>query len=96
MNTTSRPVSVSHLVVGLVFLGIAVLWLVGVTTDADTPDMAAWGPVVLIGAGAIGLVATLATARRTRTTQEPAQTAPTTPDALDVEPEHADTTEETR
>ena len=61
---STRPVSVSHLVFGLIFLGVAALWLVGVTTDAEAPDFAAWGPAILIGAGVIGLIATLVNARR--------------------------------
>jgi hypothetical protein len=66
MNS-NRPVSITHLVVGIVFLGIAAVWAIGAGTDADVPELAVSGPVVLIVAGAIGLVATLLNARRTRT-----------------------------
>lgn len=61
-----RPVSISHLVFGLVFLGIAVLWVVGATTDTEAPALAVWGPAVLIGAGAVGLVGIMINARNAR------------------------------
>jgi hypothetical protein len=54
---SSRPVSISHLVFGLIFLGITTLWLVAATTDVEAPALALWGPVVLIAAGAVGLAA---------------------------------------
>jgi hypothetical protein len=63
MNTF-RPVSISHLVFGLIFLGITALWVIGETTDAEAPAFAVWGPVVLIGAGAVGLLAALVNTRR--------------------------------
>jgi hypothetical protein len=65
MNIT-RPVSVSHLVFGLVFLGVAALWTIGAATDADAPDLAVVTPAVLIGAGVIGLGAILFNARNAR------------------------------
>jgi heme A synthase len=65
MNT--RPVSIAHLVFGLIFLGAAALWVVGAATDADAPDLALMAPAVLIGAGIIGLVAIMINARNSRT-----------------------------
>jgi hypothetical protein len=61
-----RPVSISHLVFGLIFLGATVLWVIGAATDADAPDLAAVAPAVLIGAGVIGLAATVFNARNAR------------------------------
>ena len=61
---TPRPVSIAHLVFGLIFLGATALWVIGAATDADAPEMAAWGPAVLIGAGVIGLIASLVRSRR--------------------------------
>jgi hypothetical protein len=55
-----RTVKVAHLVVGLVFLGIAAVWAL------NAGDVVGWGdskyafPLVLVGAGVIGLVATVA------------------------------------
>jgi hypothetical protein len=75
---TTRPVSIAHLVFGLIFLGAAIVWAVGAATDADAPDLAAAGPAVLIGAGAIGLVGIVVNARNARTST-------TTPDPDDVD-----------
>jgi hypothetical protein len=62
MNT--RPLSIAHLVFGLIFLGTVVLWAVGAATDADAPDIAQLAPAVLIGAGLVGLVGIVINARR--------------------------------
>lgn len=62
----SRPVSVSHLVFGLIFLGGAAMWAVGAATDADAPDMAVIAPTVLIAAGVAGLIAIVFNARNAR------------------------------
>jgi len=67
---TKRPISVSHLVFGLIFLGAAVLWAVGAATNADAPDVAAVAPAVLIGAGAAGLIAIVVNARNARIAAE--------------------------
>jgi hypothetical protein len=69
---TKRPISVSHLVFGLIFLGAAVLWAVGAATDADAPDVAAVAPAVLIGAGVAGLIAIVVNARNARISAEKA------------------------
>jgi hypothetical protein len=63
---TKRPISVSHLVFGLIFLGGAVLWAVGAATDADAPDVAALSPAILIAAGVAGLIAIVVNARNAR------------------------------
>ena len=77
---SKRPVSVSHLVFGLIFLGAAVLWAIGAATNADAPDMAVLAPAVLIGAGVAGLVAIVLNARNARISAEATQ-----------DPEYADT-----
>lgn len=62
-----RGVRVVHLVFGVVFLGIAGLWALA-TTDNLTLDVSAGYlfPLVLIVAGAAGLVASLANGASTR------------------------------
>jgi hypothetical protein len=62
----ARPVSVTHLVLGLVFLGAAGLWLLAAPTGFSAPDLEISGPVVLILAGVIGLAASFANAHRRR------------------------------
>ena len=69
MNT--RPISVSHLVFGLIFLGATALWVIGAATDADAPDMAVLAPAILIGAGVAGLIAIVVNARNARIGAEP-------------------------
>ena len=63
---STRPISVSHLVFGLIFLGAAALWAIGAATNADAPDVAAVAPAVLIGAGVAGLIAIVVNARNAR------------------------------
>ncbi len=76
-DTPTRPISIAHLVFGLVFAGIAIIWLVGELTDVEAPGFALWGPAVLIGAGVVGLIASFAgTWRRSRPTQ-PVEPVPT-------------------
>ena len=64
MNT--RPVSIAHLVFGLIFLGASGLWALGAATGAEAPDMALMAPIILIGAGVVGLVGVLVNARNAR------------------------------
>jgi hypothetical protein len=63
---STRPISVAHLVFGLVFLGAAVLWAIGAATEADAPDLAVLAPTVLIGAGVAGLIGLVVNARNAR------------------------------
>jgi heme A synthase len=65
-DNRTRPVSIAHLVFGLIFLGAAGLWAVGAATDAETPDLAVLAPGVLIAAGVVGLVAMVINARNAR------------------------------
>jgi len=69
--TPPRPLGIAHLVFGLIFGGIAAVWLIGEANDTDYPDLAAGLPVVLIAAGIIGLVAAVISARRTRRAAAP-------------------------
>jgi threonine dehydrogenase-like Zn-dependent dehydrogenase len=71
MNTKS--VSITHLVFGLIFLGVTALWVVGATTGLEAPALAVWGPVVLIGAGLVGLAATVFNARNARASGVPVE-----------------------
>jgi hypothetical protein len=81
-----RPVSIVHLVFGLVFLGITTLWVVGATTDVQAPALALWGPVVLIGAGVVGLAAIVFNSRTAA-----AGAKPDAEPATETEPEYATT-----
>ena len=54
---TDRPLNVSYLVVGLIFLGIAGSWALHASGVVDTGDVQWLIPLVLVGAGLIGLVA---------------------------------------
>lgn len=82
---STRPVSIAHLVFGLVFLGASVLWAVGAATNADAPDLALMAPIVLIGAGVVGLVGIVVNSRNARRRGLPADDVTvTTP-----EPEYA-------
>jgi hypothetical protein len=85
MNTF-RPVSIAHLVFGLIFLGAATLWAVGAATDADAPDLAVLAPAILIGAGAVGLVGIVINARNARRRAAYTDEASATPSS-----EYADT-----
>lgn len=65
-TTGPRPVGVIHLIFGLIFCGIAALWLIGNANDADFPDLAKGVPAVLIGAGLVGLGASAVNHRRAK------------------------------
>jgi hypothetical protein len=62
----NRTIRVAHLVFGLLFLGIATVWLLRTTDVIGPHDLAISGPVVLIAAGVVGLVVSLASSRRGR------------------------------
>jgi hypothetical protein len=53
----THPLNVSYLVVGLVFLGIAGSWALRTSGAVDTEDVRWLGPLVLVTAGVVGLVA---------------------------------------
>ncbi|MDN5745641.1 MAG: hypothetical protein L0H31_11030 [Nocardioidaceae bacterium] len=65
VNTSGRhPVNVGHLVMGVAFLGLVIVWGL-ITSDAVDLDRARWIlPLPWLTAGAVGLLATLARNRR--------------------------------
>lgn len=62
-DKTGRPVKVTYLVIGLLFLGIAVSWALGASDTVKSEDMALWSPALLILAGAAGLLASVMNTR---------------------------------
>jgi hypothetical protein len=60
----THPLNVSYLVIGLVFLAIAGSWALREAGLIDTADLAWLGPVALIVAGGVGLVAAVAKGAR--------------------------------
>ena len=74
----TKTISISHLVFGLIFLGITAMWVVGATTDVEAPALALWGPVVLIAAGVVGLAAIVLNSRSTAVTPTDAASTQTT------------------
>ena len=71
---SDRPLNVSYLVVGLIFLGISGSWALHASGAVDTGDVQWLMPLVLVGAGVIGLVAFTAkslTRGRVETAEEP-------------------------
>ena len=72
-NTSRHPVNVTHLVMGLVFLGIAGSWALR-QLDVISAEGGRWVlPVILILAGGAGLVAAVAKglSRGRKPTEEP-------------------------
>jgi hypothetical protein len=70
----THPLNVSYLVIGLVFLAISGAWALRQAGVIDTADVTWLGPVALIVAGGVGLVA--AVARGMRRGGEPPEYAP--------------------
>ncbi|MEO5651903.1 MAG: hypothetical protein ABIN79_02300 [Marmoricola sp.] len=65
-----HTVKVTHLVFGLLFVGIAGVWAL-VTGAVITADRLTYlGPGVLIAAGVVGLVASVASTRNSRRTRD--------------------------
>ncbi|HET8559926.1 MAG TPA: hypothetical protein VFL69_05365 [Marmoricola sp.] len=60
----NRTVRIAHLVFGLLFLGVAGVWLLYSTEVITTAGLALSGPLLLIAAGVVGLVVSLASVRR--------------------------------
>ena len=56
-SSNARPVNVSYLVVGLIFLGISGSWALQASGAVDTAQVQWLLPLVLVGAGIVGLVA---------------------------------------
>lgn len=63
----ARTVRSSYLVIGLIFCGIAGLWMLRATEVIKTEELDWFGPVILIGAGVIALAASLLSVRRPKT-----------------------------
>jgi fatty acid desaturase len=59
-----RPLNVTYLVVGLVFLGIAGTWALRTAGLVDTTEVGWLLPLMLVVAGAVGLVAGATRGRR--------------------------------
>ena len=53
----THPLNVSYLVVGLVFLGLAGSWALRTSGAVDTAEVRWLMPLILVMAGAIGLIA---------------------------------------
>lgn len=83
----SRPVSIGHLVAGLILTALSALWFVHELSDWRLPEPAIWGPVLLIVAGFIGLVVSLGNTRRSR---DDGAVSPTPTDPGPVDPGPAD------
>ena len=58
-----HSVKITHLVFGLLFLGVAVVWALVVGDVINEDELAVIAPAVLIAAGVIGLAASLASTR---------------------------------
>ena len=56
----THPLHVGYLVIGLIFLATAGAWALREVNLIDTEDVTWLGPVALIAAGSVGLVAALA------------------------------------
>jgi hypothetical protein len=88
-----RSVKITHLVFGLLFLGVAVVWALVVGDVINENDLAVLAPAVLIAAGVIGLATSLASARNRRHRETRPYVGPTEHPA-DRHPDHTDHTVE--
>ena len=66
LQPADRSVKITHLVFGLLFLGVAVVWALVVGDVINENDLAVLAPAILIAAGVIGLATSLASARNRR------------------------------
>lgn len=80
MTLRRHPLDIGSLVIGLVFLGVVVAWVL-FEVDVVSDDDAAWAlPVVLITAGVLGVVLAATKERRSRRLVAAVHPAPTTTD----------------
>jgi hypothetical protein len=96
-----HSVKITHLVFGLLFLGVAVVWALVVGDVINEDDLAVIAPAILIVAGVVGLAASLASARnrRNRDNQvfdQPTESPIDSPTESPAEPTLDDHTEEIR
>ncbi len=62
--TGRHPVNVAHLVMGIAFLGLVLIWSLIVSDAVNGPDIRWLLPVPWVAAGLAGVLATVARARR--------------------------------
>lgn len=62
-----HPLHVGHLVMGLAFVGVVVIWLLGAVANVSGDDLQWLVPVPFLLAGGLGVLALLLSGRR-RTT----------------------------
>ena len=68
-SPVDRSVKIPHLVFGLLFLGVAVIWALAVTGVITEDRLPVLAPALLIVAGIVGLTASLASTRNRRQRQ---------------------------
>ncbi|MGH3366655.1 MAG: hypothetical protein ACRDOY_05585 [Nocardioidaceae bacterium] len=76
MNYERHPVEIGPLVFGLVFLGIVVVWALFELEVVRSADAAWIIPVVLIAAGALGVVLAATKPRRSGPAEQPVPSVP--------------------
>jgi hypothetical protein len=86
-----HSVKITHLVFGLLFLGVAVVWALVVGDVINEDDLAVLAPAILIAAGVIGLAVSLASSRNRKKRNNKVFTQPAD---QPVEPELDDHTQE--
>jgi len=64
-----HPVNIGHLVMGIAFVGLALVWWLHQIDATDDGSLRWLLPVPWVLAGAVGLVATAVTSRRRHTTR---------------------------
>jgi F0F1-type ATP synthase assembly protein I len=84
-----RTVSTPHLILGTIFAGIALLWFIGEATNAKLHDTAPGFPLVLIGAGVLGLIASLTNSRTRKRAVAASEEAGV--EATEADDDHEDT-----
>lgn len=87
-----RSLKIPHLVFGLLFGGLAVIWALGASGVLRGDELTILGPGVLVAAGVIGLVASLAGARNRSAARSLPQTDPESLED-DHDTDHDDTQE---
>lgn len=68
--TGRHPVNISHLVMGLAFLGIVAVWALVASGAAGDADLRWLMPLPWIVAGAVGLIASVLNHRNDNNTKE--------------------------